>query len=216
MFTGLVEEIGVIGSVSKTAKSARITIKAKDVLHDLKIGDSVSTNGVCLTVTEFGTSWFTVDVMAETMRHSSLDFAKIGTSVNLERALRLGDRMGGHIVSGHVDGLGTISQIEQEENATWLSITASSSLLHYIIHKGSVAIDGVSLTVAYVDDYSFKVSIIPHTRAMTTLHRKQIGEVVNIECDMMGKYIEKFVTHKVDNTVVNTIDDNFLREHGFM
>lgn len=216
MFTGLVEEIGVIGSVSKTAKSARITIKAKDVLHDLKIGDSVSTNGVCLTVTEFGTSWFTVDVMAETMRHSSLDFAKIGTSVNLERALRLGDRMGGHIVSGHVDGLGTISQIEQEENASWLSITASSSLLHYIIHKGSVAIDGVSLTVAYVDDYSFKVSIIPHTRAMTTLHRKQIGEVVNIECDMMGKYIEKFVTHKVDNTVVNTIDDNFLREHGFM
>lgn len=216
MFTGLVEEIGVIGSVSKTAKSARITIQAKEVLHELKIGDSVSTNGVCLTVTEFGTSWFSVDVMAETMRYSSLDFAKNGTSVNLERALRLGDRMGGHIVSGHVDGLGTISQIEQEENATWLSITTSSSLLHYIIHKGSVAIDGVSLTVAYVDDYSFKVSIIPHTKAMTTLHSKRIGEVVNIECDMMGKYIEKFITHKVDDVVTSAIDENFLREHGYM
>lgn len=216
MFTGLVEEIAVIKSVSKTANSARITIQAKEVLDGLKIGDSVSTNGVCLTVTEFGSSWFSVDVMAETMRHSSLNFAKNGTNVNLERALRLGDRMGGHIVSGHVDGLGTISQIEQEENATWLSITTSSSLLHYIIHKGSVAIDGVSLTVAFVNDYSFKVSIIPHTKAMTTLHDKRIGEVVNIECDMLGKYIEKFISHKVDDVATSTIDENFLREHGFM
>lgn len=216
MFTGLVEEIGVIKSVSKTTKSARITIKALEVLHGLKIGDSISTNGVCLTVTEYSTTSFSVDVMAETMRYSSLDFAQNGTNVNLERALRLGDRLGGHIVSGHVDGLGTIFQIEQEENATWLSIKASSSLLHYIIHKGSVAIDGVSLTVAYVDDYSFKVSIIPHTKDMTTLHSKRIGDVVNIECDMMGKYIEKFITHKIDKTEMNTIDENFLREHGFM
>lgn len=216
MFTGLIEEIGVIGSVSKTTKSARLTIQAKEVLNELKIGDSISTNGVCLTVTAFGSSWFSVDVMAETLYRSSLDFANTGTSVNLERALRLGDRMGGHIVSGHVDGLGTISEIKHEENATWLSITTSSALLHYIIHKGSVAIDGVSLTVAYVDDFSFKVSIIPHTKAMTTLHSKRVGEVVNIECDMLGKYIEKFITHKVEDVVTNVIDVNFLSKHGFM
>lgn len=216
MFTGLVEEVGVIVSVNKNTKSAQLVVQAKDVVNDIKIGDSVSTNGVCLTVIEFGSSWFKVDVMAETMRRSNLDFAKKGALVNLERALRVGDRMGGHIVSGHIDGIGSISQIEKEENATWLTVTTSSALLHYIIYKGSVAIDGVSLTVAYVDDLSFKVSIIPHTESATTLHYKQVGDVVNIECDVVGKYIEKFMSHKIDDKVRSVIDESFLIKHGFM
>lgn len=216
MFTGLVEEIGRIKAVVKSTKSAQITVLAKEVLVGLKIGDSINTNGVCLTVTSFGTNWFTVDVMAETMRRSNLDGIQSGAEVNLERALRLGDRLGGHIVSGHVDGLATISHIEREDNATWLTITASSSLLHYIVHKGSIAIDGVSLTVASVDDRSFRVSIIPHTKDVTTLHHKRIGDQVNIECDMIGKYIEKFMVHKVEESVSNTIDEAFLSKHGFM
>ncbi|MHB8096137.1 MAG: riboflavin synthase [Erysipelotrichaceae bacterium] len=216
MFTGLVEEIGTIKSIVKNAKSARITIQAKVVLDGLKIGDSINTNGTCLTVTDFGSSWFTVDVMAETMRRSNLNNIKNDHEVNLERALRLGDRLGGHIVSGHVDGLGTISQIDYEENATWLTIMTINTISRYIIYKGSIAIDGVSLTVASVDSRTFKVSIIPHTNAMTSLHRKRVGDLVNLECDMVGKYIEKFLLQRVDDSTSNKLDENFLRENGFM
>lgn len=216
MFTGLVEEIGVVQSVLKGSKSATIVIKANEVLASVKLGDSISTNGVCLTVTDFSSHSFSVDVMAETMRRSNLKGLTSGDKVNLERALRLGDRLGGHLVSGHIDGTGIISSFVKEDNAYWITVQTSTELLKYIIHKGSIAIDGVSLTVAYVDEKVFKVSIIPHTKDVTTLLDKSIGDEVNLECDMVGKYIEKLMNfnEKADNSKSN-IDIEFLKKHGF-
>jgi len=216
MFTGLVEELGTVQSVLKGTKSAKIVIRANKVLEDVKLGDSISTNGVCLTVTDFKENTFSVDVMAETMRRSNLKNLTAGSKVNLERALRLGDRLGGHLVSGHIDGTGIISSFDKEDNAVWVTIEPSPELLKYIIHKGSVSIDGISLTVAYVDKRVFKVSIIPHTKDVTTLLDKSIGDEVNLECDMIGKYIEKLLAFngKADDTKGN-IDIDFLKKHGF-
>ncbi|NLZ49775.1 MAG: riboflavin synthase [Clostridiales bacterium] len=216
MFTGLVEEIGIVESVAKSEKSSRITIKARKVLEGIKIGDSISTNGVCLTVTSFNSNSFTVDIMAETIRRSNLEFCLPGDEVNLERALRLGDRLGGHIVSGHIDGMGTIEEFMKEDNAVWITVKTSPAILRYIVEKGSIAIDGVSLTVAYVDDLRFKVSIIPHTKAMTNLLKKKAGDKVNLECDILGKYIEKFLRSKDVVVDKKEIDLNFLAEHGFI
>ncbi len=217
MFTGIIEEIGKVTSIVKSAKSARISIKARKVLEDVKLGDSIATNGVCLTVTSFTKSEFTVDIMAETMRKSNLDLLSEGSPVNLERALRLGDRLGGHMVSGHVDGLGRIEGVMKEENAIWVTIGANSDLLRYVIPKGSIAIDGISLTVAYVDDSCFRVSVIPHTKDETTLLGKQMGSKVNLECDMVGKYIEKLVLGKsaIIQEEQKTMDLDFLTRHGF-
>lgn len=215
MFTGLIEEIGRVESVSRTAKPARITIRANKVLEGTKLGDSICTNGVCLTVTSFNRDRFTVDVMAETMRRSNLKALSPGDEVNLERALLVGDRLGGHIVSGHIDGTGTIEGYIQEDNAIWITTAASSEILRYIVQKGSIAMDGVSLTVAYVDDAVFKVSIIPHTRDMTTLLGKKAGDEINLECDMVGKYIEKLLGVKGQAPVKSGIDFNFLSENGF-
>lgn len=215
MFTGLVEEIGRVQSVTKSTKSARITIKARKVLKDTKPGDSISTNGVCLTVTDFTSESFSVDVMAETMRRSNLHILSPGDEVNLERALRLGDRLGGHMVSGHIDGMGTVADYENEDNAVWVTVGTSPEILRYIVQKGSIAIDGISLTVAYVDDSVFKVSIIPHTRDITTLLRKKVGDIVNLECDMVGKYIEKLLKSKEQAPFKRGMDMNFLSEHGF-
>lgn len=215
MFTGLVEEIGVVQSVNKSVKSARITIKAHKVLEGIKLGDSISTNGVCLTATEFDGKSFTVDVMAETMRRSNLKYLSPGEEVNLERALRVGDRLGGHIVSGHIDGMGTIAKYENEDNAVWITIATDAEVLRYIVQKGSIAIDGVSLTVAYVDDRVFKVSIIPHTKDATTLLRKKAGTEVNLECDMIGKYIEKLMGSKEQAPKNQGISFDFLSENGF-
>lgn len=216
MFTGLVEEIGIVQSVLKGTKSARIIIKAHKVLEDVKLGDSISTNGVCLTVTDFKDNTFSVDVMAETMRRSNLKNLTPGSKVNLERALRLGDRLGGHMVSGHIDGTGVISSLDKEDNAVWITILPSEALLKYIILKGSISMDGVSLTVAYVDKKIFKVSIIPHTKDVTTLLDKFIGDEINLECDMVGKYIEKLLNFN-DKTAENksNIDIEFLKKHGF-
>lgn len=220
MFTGLVEEVGTVESVKKGPKSATITIKAEKILEDTKLGDSIATNGVCLTVTSFTSGGFGVDVMAETMRRSNLNNLSPGNKVNLERALRLGDRLGGHIVSGHIDGVGTIKDFQQEDNAIWVSITASPSILKYIINKGSIAVDGISLTVAYLDDECFKVSIIPHTGDETTLLEKSIGDKVNLEVDMIGKYVERLLFLKDDNKESNVsesdIDIEFLSKHGFL
>ncbi|SCG84340.1 riboflavin synthase alpha chain [Proteiniborus sp. DW1] len=215
MFTGLVEEIGIVESVVKSTKSSRITIKARKVLKGIKLGDSICTNGVCLTVTSFDSNRFSVDVMAETIRRSNLGHFLPGDEVNLERALRLGDSLGGHIVSGHIDGMGTIENFQQEDNAVWITVATSPEILKYIVPKGSIAIDGVSLTVAYVDDFAFKVSIIPHTKDMTTLLSKKIGDKVNLECDMIGKYIEKLIEAKEQVVVNKGIDLKFLTEHGF-
>ncbi len=216
MFTGLVEEIGRIESVASSAKSAKITIKAKTVLEGVKLGDSICTNGVCLTVTEFDSEKFSVDVMAESMRRSNLKNLKKGDEVNLERALKLSDRLGGHIVSGHIDGTGRIESFEKEDNAVWITVSAAPELLKYIIEKGSIAIDGVSLTVAYVDSEVFKVSIIPHTKDVTTLLKKQPGQEVNLECDMIGKYIEKLMSFGTKPAAKSSIDMDFLARNGFL
>ena len=216
MFTGLIEEIGVIQSVVKAAKSARIIINANKILEGVRLGDSISTNGVCLTVTGFQHNSFYVDVMAETMRRSNLQQLIPGNKVNLERALKVGDRLGGHIVSGHIDGMGTVTALTKEENAVWVIISAEKEILKYIVQKGSIAIDGISLTVAYVDDDSFQVSIIPHTKEVTTLLSKKEGSIVNLECDMLGKYIEKMLNAREQAPVKKGIDMNFLSQYGFV
>lgn len=215
MFTGLVEEIGSIENIIKGAKSAQITIHAGKVIENTNLGDSISTNGVCLTVVNLTKNTFTVDVMPETMRRSNLKNLKHGSKVNLERALKLGDRLGGHIVSGHIDGVGIIKAIEEEDNATWVTVEASADILKYIIEKGSIAIDGTSLTVAYVDFTCFKVSIIPMTRDETTLLSKKIGEEVNLECDMIGKYVERLTIFNQKESKKSAIDMNFLKNNGF-
>lgn len=218
MFTGLIEEVGVIQSIVKGEKSAVLTIKASKVLEDVKLGDSICTNGVCLTVTGYSNKSFTVDVMAETMRRSNLGNLSPGSSVNLERAMAANGRFGGHIVSGHIDGTGKIVDYEKEDNAVWISIAAPDDVLRYIVEKGSITIDGISLTIAYVDNVMFKVSIIPHTAKETTLLKKKIGEEVNLECDVVGKYVEKFLRlGKEDKSNSKSkIDLDFLSSNGFI
>nr|WP_278287326.1 riboflavin synthase [Caloranaerobacter ferrireducens] len=216
LFTGLVEEVGIVKSILKGTKSVKIVIKAKKVLEDIKIGDSISTNGICLTVTDFTDNTFSVDVMPETIRKSNLKNLAPGSKVNLERALRLGDRLGGHLVSGHIDGTGKILSFDKEDNAIWVTIKPPEELLKYIIYKGSIAIDGISLTVAYIDNKTFKVSIIPHTKKVTTLIEKSLGDEVNLECDMIGKYIEKFLIYSKETKDDKGIDMDFLKEHGFI
>jgi len=211
MFTGIIEEKGVIKSIHAGGKSARIVISAAKVLEGLKIGDSINTDGVCLTVTEFSPTSFTVDVMPETMLRSTFGKLKPGNSVNLVRALRLSDRLGGHIVNGHIDGTGILARIRKNENAVWLSITAEEPILQYIVEKGSVAIDGISLTIVKVDRYEFEVSVIPHTQAETTILTKKTGDAVNIECDIIGKYVEK-----LGSSGKGKIDIDFLAQNGFI
>lgn len=215
MFTGLIEEVGKVESVIKSTKSAKITIKACKILEGIKLGDSISTNGVCLTITSFSGNSFIVDVMPETMRNSNLSKLSPGEQVNLERALRASDRLGGHMVSGHIDGIGTIKNYEQEDNAVWITVAAAAEILKYVVHKGSIAIDGVSLTIACVDETEFKVSIIPHTKEKTTLLDKKVGDQLNLECDVIGKYIEKFLGVREQTPTKKSIDLNFLSENGF-
>ena len=193
MFTGIIEELGIIQEIKKGSKSSKLLIKANKVLENTKIGDSICTNGVCLTVASLKTNSFEADVMAETLRRSNLGDLKVGSKVNLERALSLQSRLGGHIVSGHIDGTGEIISLIKEDNATWVTIKTINNILRYIVLKGSITIDGISLTVAYVDDKSFKVSIIPHTSQETTLLNKTNGDTVNLECDVISKYVEKLM-----------------------
>lgn len=221
MFTGLIEEIGTISSIKKGSDSSEITIKSRKVIEDIKLGDSIATNGICLTVTSFSSNSFTVDIMSETLKVSSLSSLSTGDKVNLERALKFSDRLGGHMVSGHIDGTGDIISFKAEDNATIITISTSSDFLKYIIYKGSIAIDGVSLTVFYVDDSIFKTSIIPHTSSVTTLLDKNVGAKVNLECDMIGKYVEKLLltndkSDRSNNKSKNDISVNFLSDNGFI
>lgn len=212
MFTGIIEEIGTVRRIEHGAKDARLTIQAKTVLEDTRIGDSIATNGVCLTVVSMTDDSFSADVMAESLRRSSLGTLQGGSLVNLERAMAANGRFGGHIVSGHIDGTGTIASQKREDNAVWVKIKTPAPLLRYIVEKGSIAIDGVSLTVAAVTDTDFSVSIIPHTGAQTILLGKKPGDPVNLECDVIGKYVEKLTApHKTDG-----ISTNFLAENGFL
>ena len=212
MFTGIIEEIGTVRRIEHGAKGARLTIQAKTVLEDTRIGDSIATNGVCLTVVSMTDDSFSADVMAESLRRSSLGTLQGGSLVNLERAMAANGRFGGHIVSGHIDGTGTIASQKREDNAVWVKIKTPAPLLRYIVEKGSIAIDGVSLTVAAVTDTDFSVSIIPHTGAQTMLLGKKPGDPVNLECDVIGKYVEKLTApHKTGG-----ISTNFLAENGFL
>lgn len=218
MFTGLIEEVGTIQNVRRGARSCVLTIGCQKVLEGSQIGDSIAVNGVCLTVTSMGGSYYIADVMAETMNRSSLGQLSTGASVNLERAMPANGRFGGHIVSGHIDGTGTVQSIEPDDNAIWYTIAAKPNLLRYIVEKGSITIDGISLTVAYVDEHCFKVSIIPHTQQVTALHDRGVGDIVNLECDIIGKYVEKLLqpAAEVEETKKESgITEDFLKKYGF-
>lgn len=218
MFTGIIEEMGEIVSIQKASVSAVLSIQASKVLEETQIGDSIAVNGICLTVTTIRGQVFTADVMAETLRRSSLGKLTKGSKVNLERAMAADGRFGGHIVSGHIDGTGVIASMKREENAVWVEITTPYELLRYIVEKGSIAIDGISLTVAALTDSSFSVSLIPHTGQETTLLSKKPGDPVNLENDIVGKYVERFLTMPSEPdqpTEKKGVDLEFLAEHGF-
>lgn len=214
MFTGIIEELGTIKNITTLGQSGQIAIKAKKVLDGTKIGDSIAVNGICLTVVSLQPDGFTADVMAETMRRSSLDRARKGDNVNLERAMAADGRFGGHIVSGHIDGTGEILSYEKEENAVWVTVKTTKEILDLIIEKGSICIDGISLTVAEVNEQYFKVSIIPHTGEETTLLKKKSGDLVNLENDVVGKYVQKFLFSKNENEKSGGITMEFLEEYG--
>ncbi|RSD24964.1 riboflavin synthase [Mesobacillus subterraneus] len=217
MFTGIIEEIGTIANVQQNGVSFVLTIDAKKVLTDVKLGDSIAVNGVCLTVTSFTENRFTVDVMPETVKASSLKVIKRGSKVNLERAMAAGGRFGGHFVAGHVDGVGVIKGKKQIENAIYYEIQVEPELLKYVIMKGSVAVDGTSLTVFGISDDSFTLSLIPLTLSETVLGLKGSGDIVNIECDMIGKYVGHFLNNQFPAAKRGSdITAQFLKENGFM
>lgn len=218
MFTGIIEEMGEVVSIQKGSVSAVLSIQASKVLEGTQIGDSIAVNGICLTVTTIRGQVFTADVMAETLRRSSLGKLTQGSKVNLERAMAADGRFGGHMVSGHIDGTGVIASMKREENAVWVEITTPYELLRYIVEKGSIAIDGISLTVAALTERSFSVSLIPHTGQETTLLSKKPGDSVNLENDIVGKYVERFLVMPTEiNRPMNKkgVDLEFLAEHGF-
>ena len=221
MFTGIIEEVGSVASIRKGAHSCVLTVNASRVLEDVHLGDSIATNGVCLTVTSFTSHSFSADVMHETLNRSSLGSLHIGSPVNLERAVLAGGRFGGHIVSGHIDGVGTISSIKEDDNAVWYTVEAPSNILRYIIEKGSITLDGISLTVAKVTNSNFSVSIIPHTRAQTNLASKKVGDVLNLENDLVGKYVERLMLQPIaasqeqPEQKSSGITKEFLSHYGF-
>lgn len=214
MFTGIVEEVGQIRHVTLGAHSAVLEIAAHTVLEGTKIGDSIAVNGICLTVTALSPQGFSADVMHETLDRSSLAGIATGSPVNLERAMAANGRFGGHIVSGHVDGTGRITQIRRDDNAVWFTVACETALLRYIVEKGSITIDGTSLTVADVTDSGFSVSAIPHTLTVTVLGERRQGDRVNLECDIIGKYVEKLL-QPAKVAAESGISREFLAEHGF-
>ena len=215
MFTGIVEELGTVRRIQKGSHSAILEIEAREILSDLKLGDSVAVNGVCLTVTALHGRGFSADVMHETINRSSLIQLKSSSHVNLERAMAVDGRFGGHIVSGHIDGVGTITDLRKDGNAVWYTISASPQLLRYVVEKGSIAIDGISLTVASVEADRFSVSVIPHTAEVTLLGRKHAGDTVNLETDIIGKYVEKLLRPQVQEAPKSNLTLEFLASNGF-
>ena len=216
MFTGIVEETGTLRSLSRGQKSCVIRIQCSTVLEDTKIGDSIAVNGICLTVTDMDSGGFAADVMNETLSRSSLGQTRPGDPVNLERAMAANGRFGGHIVSGHIDGTGVIRDIRSDDNAVWYTVEAPPEILRYVVEKGSIAIDGISLTVARVDDRYFQVSVIPHTRAVTALSSRRVGSPVNLENDIVGKYVEKLMQPAPsEDSTSSPITMEFLAQYGF-
>lgn len=215
LFTGIIEELGKVKQVVSGDAWGQIEITGEKVLEGTRLGDSIAVNGVCLTVTRIQGKSFTADVMAETMRRSNLGSLKLGDMVNLERAMAADGRFGGHMVSGHIDGTGVISKMNQEGNAVWVTVDAPEDIMRLIVEKGSIAIDGISLTVAKEAAGAFQVSIIPHTGEETTLLKKKAGDVVNLENDIVGKYVDKLIRNKQEEEKSQGLTLDFLKQHGF-
>ncbi|GHH96823.1 riboflavin synthase [Neobacillus kokaensis] len=219
MFTGIIEEIGILSEMKRTGNSFVLALEAKKILEDVHLGDSIAVNGVCLTVTSFTGHRFTVDVMPETVKATSLKDLKRGSKVNLERAMAAGGRFGGHFVSGHIDGTGVIKSKNAFENAVYYEIEADPDLMKYVILKGSIAVDGTSLTVFAVTENSFTLSLIPHTLSETILGFKGPGDIVNLECDMIGKYVGHFFKNLKGDQQQSTkqgLTAEFLQDNGFL
>ena len=218
MFTGIVEELGAIISIDKTLAGTRMTILATAVMGDLKVGDSVSVNGACLTVASKAEQNFSVEVSPETLSVTTLGQLIAGSPLNLERAMKLNERLGGHLVTGHVDGVGTVRHRQQDGNAILFTIEAPPGILHHCIAKGSVTVDGISLTINQVTDRGFSVSIIPHTAKVTTLGLKLVGEQVNLESDLIGKYVERLLQERgqLPPKPSPVIDKDYLKKRGLL
>ena len=211
MFTGIVEELGSVKALKRETGAARLTISASSVLDGTALGDSICVNGVCLTVVEMTRSEFSADVAAETLKVTDLGELKHGTRVNLERALQLSSRVGGHMVSGHVDAVGRIRSKREEGNGWRITVEAPASILRYVIRKGSIAIDGISLTVADLERTGFSIAMIPHTAKLTTLGFKNAGDSVNLEVDIIGKYVERLLAGRIEGGVSLDV----LKKNGF-
>jgi riboflavin synthase len=214
MFTGLVEEIGTVKEISKKGDNLRLTISASKIMDDISMGSSIAIDGACLSAVKYTDKTFEVDVSEETVRKTTIGGFKSGRKVNLERAMKIGDRLGGHFVTGHIDGVGEIMKFDRTIDGAYLCIKVSQDLIKYMVYKGSVAIDGISLTVANVDSDSITIALIPHTIEMTNLKEKSNGDRVNIECDIISKHIEKFVNPTAD-TKPSVLNTDFLKEHGY-
>lgn len=206
MFTGIIEEIGKVENIIKNTHSFKLIVKCKKVIQDVSVGDSIAVNGACLTVTEFGENSFSADVTSETMRRTAFSLLQIGTEVNLERALSFNGRLGGHIVLGHVDCCGKIISERKDENAVHIKIETEEKWFKYIIEKGSIAIDGISLTISEKRGKTFIVTIIPHTGIKTTLLNKKVGDMVNLECDYLGKFVEQLINKSNEKLTMKDLE----------
>jgi len=215
MFTGIIEEIGIITRFSSIPGGNKITIKANKILDDLKVDHSVAVNGVCLTVVDFSDNQFTVEAVGETLEKSTIIDLKASAAVNLERAMRLGDRLGGHLVQGHVNGIGRISKLDRRGDNWYLEVNLTDDLIRYVIPEGSIAIDGISLTVASIKESRVGISVIPHTFKNTTFSQAKVGQKCNIETDLIGKYIEKFITYSSEEKIKKPLNLKWLQSQGF-
>jgi len=216
MFTGLIEDLGTVRELRKGADSVRLAVATRIPMSDLELGESIAVNGICLTMVTFGGGMFSADVSPETLERTNLGELVPGAAVNLERALRLSDRLGGHLVSGHVDAVATITERRQDRNAIRFTFRQAAAVNRFVVEKGSVAIDGISLTVNEVSGESFSVAVIPHTLAMTTLKEKGAGSRVNIETDIIGKYVERLLRGAETGAEKKPLDLDFLAKHGFL
>ena len=214
MFSGIVEVLGDVRSMASGDSGARISIEAGALVEGVKLGDSIAINGACMTVVAFGNSIFEADISPESLRMTNLGDLKAGEKVNLEKALVLGDRLGGHMVTGHIDGMGKIRDRKADGDSIWLTVEAPPDVMRYLVFKGSIAVDGISLTVATCDEDSFSIAIIPHTSEHTTLTAKRDGAVVNLEADLIGKYVEKLLLPHAQARAGGVSMDK-LKEHGY-